>query len=111
MMQTTMRSFKMRRLGAGSRRSRTATWNTGRRKLSRMERLALLGSVKRNREQGWKNGRLGFPRGSRSGLAWGGDKRRLGLALARWLKREGKESRHLRALSLEKMTIVELLST
>jgi hypothetical protein len=26
----------MRRLGAGSRRSRTATWNTGRRKLSRM---------------------------------------------------------------------------
>jgi hypothetical protein len=27
------------------------------------------------------------------------------------LKREGKESRHLRALSLEKMTIVELLST
>jgi hypothetical protein len=31
--------------------------------------------------------------------------------LAQWLKREGKESRHLRALSLEKMTIVELLST
>jgi hypothetical protein len=46
--------------------------------------------------------------GSRFGLAWGGDKRRREW-LAWWLKRKGKESRHLRALSLE-MTIVELLS-
>jgi hypothetical protein len=46
-------------------------------KLSRMKTMALLRSVKRNREPGWRKGAARvFPRGSRSGLAWGGDKRR-----------------------------------
>jgi hypothetical protein len=44
-------------------------------KLSRRETLSLLRSAKRNSEGG-RRGWLGFLGGSRSSLAWGGDKRR-----------------------------------
>jgi hypothetical protein len=84
--------------------------------LSRTETMALLRSVKRNREPRWRKGAARVfqedldPVWLGEGIRGGGSGW-LGLALDRWLKREGKESRHLRALSLEKTTIVELLST
>jgi hypothetical protein len=101
-----------RRWGVGSRRSRMAMQNTGRR------RWPYFGQWRETESQGGGRGRLGFfqedldPVWLGEGIRGGGSGW-LGLALALdwWLQREGKESRHLRALSLEKMTIVELLST
>jgi hypothetical protein len=114
----TLRRSCYRRRGAGSRRSRTAMWNMGRRSCRGRRRWPCFGQWRETESQGGGRGRLGFSQEDLDPV-WLGEGIRgggigcLGLALAldQWLKREGKESCHLRALSLEKTTMVELLST
>jgi hypothetical protein len=105
------------RRGAGSRRSRMVTRNMGRRSYRGRKWWPCFGQWREIENQGGGRGRLGFSQEDLEPV-WLGEGIRgggigcLGLALAldRWLKRERKESRHLHALSLEKTTMVELLS-